>query len=575
MEKDISNWLNLADKFAAEGNPQGMRACAQEIWDAEPGSAEGAAIMAQAALCSGNVDTAASIVAELLQHEPGHLRGRLVQAGIAAREFRLDEELPLLRQLIPELTAASQGQATQPGGMFLLRQAYGWLADALYLAADPQGAGQAMLALSKLSAEPYERAVFYSKYLFLSTYRASVAPADQRAAARHYEELLQVAPYRQARCYKPEKKLRLGYISPDFREHAVANFVAPLVQDFDGDRFTVFCYSLSRPDRVTQRLRHGQATWRSLAGRSPHTAARLIAEDELDILVDLSGHSDHNALPVMAYRPAPLQISGIGYTATTGLSTIDYFLSDETCLPSGDELAASCFTEHILRLPHSHLCYAPGAVHRLPLAGTEPPWLRNGYITFGSLNNFAKVTDDTLLMWREILDRVPNSHLVLKGKICSIPSGCQIVRERLQRLSFDTARVELRPYSPDYLEQYRDIDIALDTMPYNGGLTTCEALYMGVPVVTLRGRSHGSRFGASILHNAGVDELVVESDINYVRRAVQLGSTPNLVAAYHSGLRTNLERSALMNRRQYMAELESAYRQAWRQFCRQNDVDAE
>ena len=251
---------------------------------------------------------------------------------------------------------------------------------------------------------------------------------------------------------------------------------------------------------------------------------------------------------------------------TTGVPAIDYFLSDETCLPSGDGAAAG-FTEQIIRLPHSHLCYAPGAVREMPAPGFEAPCLARGYVTFGSFNNFAKVTDETLLLWRGILDQVRGARLVIKGKICSIPSGIELVHERLRRLSFDPARVELRPYSPDYLEQYRDIDIALDAMPYNGGLTTCEALYMGVPVVSIRGRSHGSRFGASILTNAGVRELLAENDINYVRRAVQLGNSPELIGAYHSGLRGNLLKSPLMDAANYMRELESAYRQTWRNFC--------
>ena len=197
----------------------------------------------------------------------------------------------------------------------------------------------------------------------------------------------------------------------------------------------------------------------------------------------------------------------------------------------------------------------------------EAPVLRNHYVTFGSFNNIAKATDETLLLWRGILDQVKGSRLILKGKMCSIPSGRDLLTARLRKLAFDLSRVELRPYSPDYLEQYRDIDIALDTFPYNGGLTTCEALYMGVPVITLRGRTHGSRFGASILKNAGVRELVVENDLNYVRRAVQIGTSPELIGAYHSGLRANLLKSDLMNAKQYMEELETSYRCAWCRFC--------
>ena len=274
----------------------------------------------------------------------------------------------------------------------------------------------------------------------------------------------------------------------------------------------------------------------------------------------------------MAHRPAPVQVSGIGYTNTTGLRAIDYFLSDEICIPKGDTAAEAGFVERILRLSHSHLCYAPELIRVMPEAGYEPPMRKNGYVTFGSFNNFAKVTDETLLLWRGILESVRDSKLVIKGKIASIDAGINFAKKRFSMLSYDLARVEFRPYSPDYLEQYRDIDIALDTAPYNGGLTTCEALYMGVPVISLRGRTHGSRFGASILTNAGVRELVAENDINYVRRAVQLAETPKLLEAYHMGLRANMKRSPLMNIEGYMEELEMAYQEIWENFCKSNST---
>jgi len=236
-------------------------------------------------------------------------------------------------------------------------------------------------------------------------------------------------------------------------------------------------------------------------------------------------------------------------------------------MPKGDLQAEAGFTEQILRLPHSHLCYAPEAIRVMPEAGYEPPMRRNGYVTFGSFNNFAKATDEILLLWRGILESVRGSKLIIKGKICSIDSGVSFAKKRLSILNFDLTRVEFRPYSPDYLEQYRDVDIALDTAPYNGGLTTCEALYMGVPVISLRGRTHGARFAASILTNAGVRELIAENDINYVRRAVQLAETPKLLEAYHMGLRANMKRSPLMNVQGYMEELETAYQEIWENFC--------
>ena len=195
----------------------------------------------------------------------------------------------------------------------------------------------------------------------------------------------------------------------------------------------------------------------------------------------------------------------------------------------------------------------------MPDAELRAPVLQNGFVTFGSFNNFAKISDDVLYIWRAILEGVPRSRLILKGKIFSIDDGKQLVRERFRKLSFPIDRVEFRPYSPDYLEQYRDVDIALDTFPYTGGTTTCEALYMGVPVVTVRGKTHGSRLGASILVAADVAELVAHSPMDYVKKAIQLSRRKELIAAYHVGLREHVKNSALMNSQRYMRELEKIF----------------
>ena len=570
------NWLRLATKFSDDGDLKGMRACAKEVDRLMAGDIDATAVNAEVALYSGRIDEAEELAGKVLRIQPRHPRARMVLAGLAALEFRLDDEIPLLADLIEELTYKAKvlGEEDPSYAIYhqMLKRARGWLADALYLAGEAKGAAHELLMSSRLADETDEAADLYSKYLFMRNYRY-LGAKDGRLKAEHYESLLDVHPYKHDNAARTaRRKLRIGYISPDFREHSVSYFLPPLLRHFDGEQFMVFCYATGRSDAVTERLRTRRVTWRDLRGRPPRTAARLIAEDKIDILVDLSGHSQDNALPIMAYRPAPVQVSGIGYTNTTGLRAIDYFLSDEICIPKGDTAAEAGFVERILRLSHSHLCYAPELIRVMPEAGYEPPMRKNGYVTFGSFNNFAKVTDETLLFWRGILESVRDSKLVIKGKIASIDAGINFAKKRFSMLSYDLARVEFRPYSPDYLEQYRDIDIALDTAPYNGGLTTCEALYMGVPVISLRGRTHGSRFGASILTNAGVRELVAENDINYVRRAVQLAETPKLLEAYHMGLRANMKRSPLMNIEGYMEELETAYQEIWENFCKSNST---
>lgn len=565
------NWLKLATKFSADGDLKGMRACAQEVDRLMEGDVDAMAVNAEVALYSGRIDEAEALAENVLRAQPRHPRARMVQAGLAALEFRLDEEIPLLADLIEELSYKEKVLGVEDPSYAIyhqmMKRARGWLADALYLAGEAKGAAHELLMSSRLADEADEAAELYSKYLFMRNYR-HLSAKDGRLKAEVYNEMQTAHPYTHGNVKRlTQKKLRIGYISPDFREHAVSYFLSPLLHHFDGDQFMVFCYATGRSDAVTERFRTRRVTWRDLRGRHPRTAARLIAEDKIDILIDLSGHSQDNALPIMAYRPAPVQISGIGYTNTTGLHVIDYFLSDEVCIPKGDRAAEAGFTEQILRMPHSHLCYAPETIRAMPEACYEPPVRRNGYVTFGSFNNFAKVTDEILLLWRGILESVRSSKLVIKGKIASIDSGLNFAKQRLSMLNYDIARVEFRPYSPDYLEQYRDIDIALDTAPYNGGLTTCEALYMGVPVISLRGRTHGARFGASILTNAGVRELIAESDINYVRRAVQLAESPKLLEAYHMGLRANMKRSPLMNVQGYMEELENLYQEIWEKFC--------
>ena len=570
------NWLRLATKFSDDGDLKGMRACAKEVDRLMAGDIDATAVNAEVALYSGRIDEAEELAGKVLRIQPRHPRARMVLAGLAALEFRLDDEIPLLADLIEELTYKAKvlGEEDPSYAIYhqMLKRARGWLADALYLAGEAKGAAHELLMSSRLADETDEAADLYSKYLFMRNYRY-LGAKDGRLKAEHYESLLDVHPYKHDNAARTaRRKLRIGYISPDFREHSVSYFLPPLLRHFDGEQFMVFCYATGRSDAVTERLRTRRVTWRDLRGRPPRTAARLIAEDKIDILVDLSGHSQDNVLPIMAHSPAPVQVSGIGYTNTTGLRAIDYFLSDEICIPKGDTAAEAGFVERILRLSHSHLCYAPELIRVMPEAGYEPPMRKNGYVTFGSFNNFAKVTDETLLLWRGILESVRDSKLVIKGKIASIDAGINFAKKRFSMLSYDLARVEFRPYSPDYLEQYRDIDIALDTAPYNGGLTTCEALYMGVPVISLRGRTHGSRFGASILTNAGVRELVAENDINYVRRAVQLAETPKLLEAYHMGLRANMKRSPLMNIEGYMEELETAYQEIWENFCKSNST---
>ena len=556
MENQERNrWIDLADIFYAQGDFRGMRACAREILELDSEDHEGLAIFAQALLFLGEREKAQEILEKLESEGKTSYRLLLAEGELYASEFLLQQEYIVLEEL-EEKIEEQPAESRTPSDWRVLERARGLLADAYQLGGYPEKSAQELFKLSEMPVDMEKKAYYYSKGLFLTNYRKM--PADKsRKLHEGFSAFFSDSVKFSHENRVPGKKLRIGYISPDFRLHAAAYFFTPLLRDYDQSSFEVFAYMAGRSDGVTARFKVFPVNWRDVSNLPAIETARIIYNDKIDILVDLSGHTQDSCLPVLAYRPAPIQISGIGYMNTTGLETVDYFLSDNICMPKGEMPAG--FTEKILRLQHSHLCYQPETVRKMPEPGRVPPSCKNGYITFGSFNNFSKVFKETLLLWREILERVPGSRMIIKGKICSIPAGRDIVADRLNQIGIDMGRIELRPYSPDYLEQYRDVDIALDTMPYTGGLTTCAALYMGVPVITLAGRTHGERFSASILTNAGLSELVADSELEYVNKACRLAESPELLKKLHGKLRENLLESGLMNGKKYMKELESAY----------------
>ena len=597
MDEKILDWVTLAEKFSTDGDPKSMRTVAREIFEVDKNSADGLAIMAESSLYLGNVDEAETLSEYALSVEPNHLRGRLVAGGVAMKKLKLREQLKIFDALINDAHAELKilhgrlndfnrkfsskrnektsddvnAQKLLEKKFFLVQailfKALSWNSNGLYLAGEPARAAAALLEASTLIDKNEQAAELYSKHLFLKNYR-DVPATQAKELARNYNSFFVrlLTFMHDKKIFDADKKLHIGYISPDFREHALANFMSPLFKDYDAENFSVTCYSTGKKDFVTEKIKNFDVGWRDLTGKEPAEAARIINEDDVDILVDLSGHSQDSCLPILAHKPAPVQICALGYTASTGLNAIDYFLSDKICSPERNTL--DTFTEKILRLDTCCFCYAPGLIRKMPAPELRAPVLSNGFVTFGSFNNFAKVSEDVLYMWRAILDGVPRSRLILKGKIFSLDDGREIVKEKFRKISFPLDRVEFRPYSPDYLEQYKDIDVALDTFPYTGGTTTCEALYMGVPVVTFRGKTHGARLGASILNSADVKELIANSPMDYVQKVIQLSRRKELIAAYHVGLREHVKNSALMDGQKYLRELERIYRAAWKDFCR-------
>lgn len=360
------------------------------------------------------------------------------------------------------------------------------------------------------------------------------------------------------------KKIRVGYVSPDIRRHVVIFFSYAFFKSYDKSRFEVYIYAKNREDKVAAEFKRGVDGFRNILFDTPQAAAQKIKDDEIDILVDLSGHTANNCLPIMAYKPAPIQISGIGWFNTTGLKTIDYFLVDKYTDPVG--LSESVFTEKLLRLQHSHFCYM---WHDNPTVVNPAPCTKKGYVTFVSFNNLTKVTDEVLRVWAKIVNAVPNAKLYLKGKSFRDQYGTDYMLKRIETAGLSLDRLIFEEDEQKYLHKYSEADIALDTFPYPGGGTTCDALYMGLPVITyISTDRHNSRFGYSLLTNVGLGELCAFSEEEYIQKAVDLANDWDRIRDYHLTIRRKMEVSPIMNDGIYMGEVEQAYEKifhAWQE----------
>jgi SAM-dependent methyltransferase len=354
--------------------------------------------------------------------------------------------------------------------------------------------------------------------------------------------------------------LRIGYLSADFCQHTVGLFVKDVIVNHDHNRVAVFAYSAGQVrDWVTSAI--GKAcTFRDVSAMDDSALAERIRQDDIDVLVDLSGHTAGSRLMVFAHRPAPVLISWLGYFATTGLPYIDAVLLDEWHAPPGIEAQ---FVEPILRLPLGRFCYQP--VPWSPAEVAAPPYLQNGFITFGCFNNTAKLNHGVFEVWAKILDSVPDSRLILKWRTFADESLCQSVWESFAARGISPERIELRcaSFHVDVMKEYAGIDIALDPFPFTGGLTSCEALWMGVPVVTWPQSRVVSRQSFAFLSAIGLPELAAEDADDYVRIAETLAVDRNRLTALRNELRTRMQASHLMDVTGFTRQLENTLLQLY------------
>jgi protein O-GlcNAc transferase len=424
----------------------------------------------------------------------------------------------------------------------------------------------ASIALYKkaLELDPTRR-VTWSNMLFGLQCDASVSEAtvlaEHRAFGRAFPRTISVDRAPMDR--DPTRRLRIGYVSPDLRAHALAYFIEPVLMHHDPARFEVHCYSDGEPDNVTERLRPLVPHWHVTAGLTDAALEAKIREDRIDILVDLTGHTARNRLLVFAQKPAPVQVSWIGYFATTGLSTMDYRLGDAVSIPLGCERH---FVEQVFQMPRSANCYLPPQV--APEVA-EAPCLQNGYVTFGCFNNPRKISREVVHLYAEILRRVPSARLIFKYDAFEDPGTGKTFSAWFREEGIALSRIELRGRSPmsRYMASFADIDVALDPFPYSGETTALHTLWMGVPLVSLEGRLLVQRLGARVLRLTGLHELVASTREQYIEIACGLAGAPERLATMRKEIRPRLQKSPLLDHAGITRDAESAFRRMWETYC--------
>jgi protein O-GlcNAc transferase len=533
-------------------------------------------------LQAGRLAEAEKIYRHILAHQPNHPDALHLLGVLAGQAGQLDAAVKLIRQAIANCPTNASYHGSLGNALQDLRQlddAIASFREAIRLRPDLAEAhnnlanllrdtGQLDKAIASFRQAIRlwpDKAAAHSSLLVSLHYHPSqdaetIYEEHRRWNEQHAEPLTKfIQPHANSR--DPNRPLRVGYVSPDFCRHPVGLYMAPLLAHHDRRNVEAFCYSdVKISDDITAKLHQSAHVWRHAAGKTDSQLAEKIRADQIDILVDLSLHSAGNRLLAFARKPAPIQVTWLGYAGTTGLSSMDYRLTDPFLDPPGMD---DFYSEKSIRLPHSFWCYEPV---QPDLQVSSLPAIENGCVTFGCFNNSAKVTGAALELWARVLSAVPHSRLMIHS-----PPGSHRTRviERFSGAGIEPNRVEFVDRKPlvEYLTQFQRIDIALDPFPWSGGTSTCDALWMGVPTVTLRGRTAAGRGSVSMLSNVGLTDWIAETSEQYLSIAVKMAGDLSKLAELRLGLRRRMEQSPLMNAGQFAAEMEAAYRRMWETWC--------
>lgn len=498
-------------------------------------------------------DEALTACERAIQLNP-QLTSALVHRGIMLRNLdrleEAEESLRLAVKLDPDIAIAHEG-----------------LASVLNLQGRLDEAEQSLRRALELQPD---FAMAHSNLLFLLAARAEISPAELLAEQRRWDEV----HGREGRAHQlpvrsvetgTERRLRIGYVSPDLRTHAVSRFFEPLLAAHDATRFEIFCYATHEnqlSDATTERLREFSEHWRSVAGKTDSELARIIHEDGIDILVDLAGHTGENSLKAFTYRPAPVQATYLGFFAASGLEAMDYWITDEVLHPADTQEQT---LENIYRLPRCSFCYQPPA----EAPGISPCPNTDDRVVFGSFHHLSKLRPGLIATWSRLLQQLPDSRLFLMDKSLGDTKARQPLIDQFEQNDIHIDRLSINTGLPyrEYLATYSQIDIVLDAFPRTGGTTTAEALWMGVPVVTLAGRGYAGRISASKLAALGMENLIAHSQQDYIDKAVSLARDPDRRVALRAKLRETMAASPLCDGRELARAMENAYLRMWECFC--------
>ncbi len=574
--------IGLANSLGGRPAPAAAAALLRRALQLDPNSAPGAVRLAEVLVMRGNHDAAIEAASRALALDlgPGGLWGRLTAvlyvlgkksearkaASIALRVDPNDQRaLFVAGKLHTDTRLAGMALAFFERRLALTPDDVPTLTNVAHCHGELGRPAEAAQALTRaLSIDP-GAGICVSNLLYTRHHDPDISPEaaaeeTMRLAATGYAAPASWTPPRRPRRHDAAR-LRIGYVSADFREHAVSHFLEAILREHDHDAVETVLYSANETnDAVTARLAAIGDYWREITKLSDDDAARLVARDEVDILVDLSGHTAGGRLGIFARKPAPIQATWLGYFGTTGLRQIEWIIADATVLPEGEE---HLYSERPVRLDPCYLAFTvpPDGVEVAP-----PPCGDDGPITFGCHNRLSKYNDGVASLWAEVLDAVPGAKLSLRARQFDDPVARARALEIFEPHGIGGDRLVLRPPAPRHgiLAAYGEMDIALDPFPFAGGTTTSEALWMGVPVVTLKGTRFAGRVSESVLRTVGLGELVAGDRAAYVRIAASLAADRTRLAALRASMRERMLSSPFMDARGFARKLEAAYRRMWR-----------